>query len=453
MPVSVHALAQRSAAGTRPAGASAPKKAARTAIARAVVAPESARPKEGPIIINGQVWTMGRGRGREREGGGRGPRREHARPHCCEPAPAPPCSLLVGPAHPPWEPLTDPGRAMRALATQADPCPARPAGLKGAARLSLRSLSRLLPPPLTPAAPPSLPLPLPLPLPTQIPHPITAERLECVRSITDHVEKNVYPILRSTESLWQPTDFLPDSSSPDFLDEVRDLRARTASLPDDYLVVLVGDMITEEALPTYMAMLNTLDGVRDETGAADTPWAKWTREWTAEENRHGDLMNKYCYLSGRVNMKAIEWTIQNLIGSGMDPRTENNPYFGFVYTSFQERATKVSHGNTALHAAEHGDKVLSKICAAIAGDEARHERAYQKIMDKLFELDPSGSMCAFSDMMQRQIVMPAHLMDDRSHGKSNVGSGAARAANLFKDFSSVAQATGTYTGGFLFFAF
>ena len=29
-------------------------------------------------------------------------------------------------------------------------------------------------------------------------------------------------------------------------------------------------MITEEALPTYMAMLNTLDGVRDETGASPT---------------------------------------------------------------------------------------------------------------------------------------------------------------------------------------
>ena len=31
---------------------------------------------------------------------------------------------------------------------------------------------------------------------------------------------------------------------------------------------------------------------------------RWTRQWTAEENRHGDLMNKYCYLSGRVNMKV-----------------------------------------------------------------------------------------------------------------------------------------------------
>jgi len=43
----------------------------------------------------------------------------------------------------------------------------------------------------------------------------------------------------------------------------------------------------------------------------------------------------------RVNMRAIEVTIQNLIGSGMDPKTENNPYLGFIYTSFQERATKV----------------------------------------------------------------------------------------------------------------
>ena len=187
----------------------------------------------------------------------------------------------------------------------------------------------------------------------------------------DYIEKNVFPILKvggrargarggrgrsarargapapapapappptppqDVNDCWQPADFLPDPASPDFLDEVRALQARTAHLPDEYWVVLVGDMITEEALPTYMAMLNTLDGVRDETGASGTPWARWNRAWTAEENRHGDLMNKYCYLSGRVDMRSVEKTIQNLIGSGMDPKTENNPYHGFIYTSFQ----------------------------------------------------------------------------------------------------------------------
>lgn len=44
----------------------------------------------------------------------------------------------------------------------------------------------------------------------------------------------------------------------------------------------------------------------------------------------------------RVNMRAIEVTIHNLISSGMDPKTENNAYLGFIYTSFQERATKVN---------------------------------------------------------------------------------------------------------------
>ena len=44
---------------------------------------------------------------------------------------------------------------------------------------------------------------------------------------------------------------------------------------------------------------------------------------------------------GRMNMRAVDITVQNLIGSGMNPKTENDPYLGFVYTSFQERATKV----------------------------------------------------------------------------------------------------------------
>jgi acyl-[acyl-carrier-protein] desaturase len=63
-----------------------------------------------------------------------------------------------------------------------------------------------------------------------------------------------------------------------------ELRERAADLPDELFVCLVGDMITEEALPTYMAMLNTLDGVRDETGRAQHPYAQWTR-WAGQAGR------------------------------------------------------------------------------------------------------------------------------------------------------------------------
>ena len=106
-------------------------------------------------------------------------------------------------------------------------------------------------------------------------------------------------------------------------------------------------MITEEALPTYQTLINGFEGITDKTGADPSPWAKWTRGWTAEENRHGDLLNKYLYLTGRVDMRAVEVTIQNLIRNGFDPSTAQDPYKGFVYTSFQERATKISHKNVA----------------------------------------------------------------------------------------------------------
>jgi acyl-[acyl-carrier-protein] desaturase len=101
-----------------------------------------------------------------------------------------------------------------------------------------------------------------------------------------------------------------------------------------------------------------------------------------EAHRRHSWASRICFCAAQ----AVEKTIQNLIGSGMDPKTENNPYLGFIYTSFQERATKVSHGNTAAHASEYGDKQLGRICAAIAGDEARHEKAYIKIVDELFRL-------------------------------------------------------------------
>ncbi|PIM99661.1 Acyl-[acyl-carrier-protein] desaturase [Handroanthus impetiginosus] len=117
----------------------------------------------------------------------------------------------------------------------------------------------------------------------------------------------------------------------------------------------------------------------------------------------------------------------------MDPRSENSPYLGFIYTSFQERATFISHGNTARLAREHGDFKLAQICGTIAADEKRHETVYTKIVEKLFEIDPDGTVLAFADMMKKKISMPAHLLYD------------GRDDNLFDHFSAVAQRLCVYT--------
>ncbi|KAK4734005.1 hypothetical protein R3W88_008266 [Solanum pinnatisectum] len=159
-----------------------------------------------------------------------------------------------------------------------------------------------------------------------------AEKREIFDSLHGWAENNILVHLKPAEKCWRAVQ----------------------GNSDDYFVVLVGDMITEEALPTYRTMLNTLYGVRDETGSSH----------------------------------------------------ENNPYLGFIYTSFQERATFISHGNTARHAKEHGDMKLA--------------------------FDPDGTVLAILDMMRKNLDA-THLMYD------------GRDDNLFEHFSAVAQRLGVYT--------
>jgi acyl-[acyl-carrier-protein] desaturase len=132
-------------------------------------------------------------------------------------------------------------------------------------------------------------------------------------------------------------------------EEVKELR-EISILPYDFWVAMVGDMITEEALPTYENWLMEVEGVDNLNG-----WAQWVRQWTSEENRHGDLLNKYLYLSGRVNMREVEMTTQHLISDGFDIGTGRDPYKNFVYTSFQELATYVSHNRVSQLAKSYGD--------------------------------------------------------------------------------------------------
>ncbi len=255
---------------------------------------------------------------------------------------------------------------------------------------------------------------------------------EVVASLSSIVDEAVDKDLLNPDECWQPTDFLPDLTKEDAYEQVRDLRERCEGIPDSVITSLVGNMITEEALPSYQTYFNLMMN-EDRDLTSTNGWVRWSRAWTSEENRHGDLLNKYLYLSGRCDMKAVEQTIHRLIYNGFNPQTNQDPYQAIVYTSFQERATKISHVNTGKLADKAGDENLSRICKTIAGDEARHEKAYKSFMTKIFEVDPSGALLAFEKMMRKQIVMPAVLMDK---GAKN---------NLFADFSAITQKIGVYT--------
>jgi acyl-[acyl-carrier-protein] desaturase len=253
---------------------------------------------------------------------------------------------------------------------------------------------------------------------------------EVLSGLAASVRENL-SLLLPVDEAWQPTDFLPDLTAPDWHEQLSGFRAPAEQLSDGVLVVLVGDMVTEEALPSYSVSLNQL--AQDDTGISDEPWARWLRGWTAEENRHGDLLNAFLRLTGRVDMRAVERTVQHLLANGFDPRANGDLYAGLVYTAFQERATKISHNNVGKLAAGEGNNALSAICQRIARDEARHEAFYTRMMSAVMEQDPEGGVITCGTLLRRIIAMPGKLMYD---GKD---------PDLFDHFSVIAQRTGVYT--------
>jgi len=259
-----------------------------------------------------------------------------------------------------------------------------------------------------------------------------SSRVEVLKYLETFVGENLSNFLKSVEDSWQPTDFLPDARLDNFFDEIKLLQERAKNLSYDLFAVLIGDTITEEALPTYESWLFA---ITDMPNNPESPWTKWNRGWTSEENRHGDLLNRYLYLSGRVNMREMEASTQYLISDGFDIQTDLDPYRSFVYTSYQETATQISHRRVAQIAKQEGDALLAKLCGYIAGDEARHAKVYKSFVSKIFEVDPSEMMLAFEDMMRKKIVMPAHYMRELG----------VEVGKTFGHFTDAAQRIGVYT--------
>jgi len=89
-------------------------------------------------------------------------------------------------------------------------------------------------------------------------------RLEVMQFLEKKIDTFVDEFLIPVEKIWQPTDLLPNSQKETFFEEVKELQEIAKDLPYDFWVTLVGDTITEEALPTYESWLLNIEGVASE---------------------------------------------------------------------------------------------------------------------------------------------------------------------------------------------
>ena len=86
-------------------------------------------------------------------------------------------------------------------------------------------------------------------------------RIEVMRNLGKEVDDFISSYLTPVEKIWQPTDFLPDPTAESFKHDVEELQTYAQEMGYDLFVTLIGDCITEEALPSYESWIMGIDGV------------------------------------------------------------------------------------------------------------------------------------------------------------------------------------------------
>ncbi len=205
--------------------------------------------------------------------------------------------------------------------------------------------------------------------------------------IIGHQEKRV---------LWFPSDLLAYNNSGD-LAELLALRERAKSIPDNARVALALNLMTEEGLPHFHRLLAQSLGT-------ESFWAKWNFLWTAEEDRHGNVIRDYCRDANIFDFRALEQAQFDYIQKGFTPSWSGNPYKTFVYTSAQERATQISHEATAKLIGEN-EPTISAILKRIATEEARHFVFYMTVFKEILKRDANAALEAASQVLP-SIDMP-----------------------------------------------
>lgn len=201
--------------------------------------------------------------------------------------------------------------------------------------------------------------------------------------------------------LWFPTDLLGPEPDEDPDAHRATIRKRAQGIPDSARTALALNLLTEEGLPHFHRILAVYLG-------NESHWSAWNYLWTAEEDRHGQVLHDYARDTELLNQRRLEELQFEYLRAGFSPEWDRDPYRVFVYTTVQERATQHSHAETGRICGEY-DPLLGSILDRIAREEARHFAFYRSVMAEVLKRDPNQALESMAYILP-SIDMPGHTI-------------------------------------------
>jgi acyl-[acyl-carrier-protein] desaturase len=225
-------------------------------------------------------------------------------------------------------------------------------------------------------------------------------KIEVLEDLEDTV-RELMEIHERKRELWFPVDLVgpaPDEC-PDT--HLAALRARAEGIPDHARAALALNLLTEEGLPHFHRLLAVYLG-------DDSFWRSWNNLWTAEEDRHGQVLHDYARDTRLLQQRKLEEMQFEYLRAGFHPEWDRDPYRVFAYTTVQERATQFSHSETGKIVAEY-EPQLASILSQVAKEEARHYTFYRTVFGEILKRDPDQALYSASFILPA-IDMPGVTM-------------------------------------------
>lgn len=200
-------------------------------------------------------------------------------------------------------------------------------------------------------------------------------------ALAETAERLIDRHLAATQE-WHPHAYIPWGAAEDFPEDY-EWSPEEAGVSDAVRSALFVNVLTEDNLPYYFRDIERMFG-------RDGAWGEWVRRWTAEEGRHGLVINGYLMATRAIDPVELERGRMAQVQSGQVPEPPTVAE-GLAYVALQELATRISHFNTGNLLEDPAGRAVMR---RVAADENLHYLFYRDAMTAVFEVDPSAAVLA-----------------------------------------------------------